>query len=551
LCDTAIVRITVNNQPPVANNDSYTVPPCRETVLRILSNDTDPEGGILTVNITQYPLNGTLALNPDGTVTYLPNTPTPSSDTFKYTITDNGTPPATSGEATVSIQVQAAPVNHAPVAANDYWDLPWNTSDAIPVLDNDGDPDGDPLSLPVVTAAPKHGTYTVTANGSIDYTPYLNFNGYDTLTYQICDLIYNQTTCNTTTGLCTTARVYIVVNRPNFPPVAEDDSFIFPANTLSYGNVTYNDYDPYNDPLTFSLLNGGSAATYGTLVFNSDGTFSYLSGTTGTFWFSYLACDNGSPAFCDYATVYITIVPVTISGVIYNDANGLCDATVNGTGISLVGSMPLYAYLISGGNVYEKVSVQAGGIYTFANALQNSSYTVVISTANVTVGSPSPSPGLPSGWLATGESFGTNNLAGSGNETGIPNLAIAVQTGSNSVSGVNFGVERPPVAVNDSYSTLVSQAVTGNVLVNDTDGEGSNLTVSLNTGPSSGSLTLNDNGIFTYSNTVAGTYTFTYDVCDPAKCTGGMINPCASGMVTIEVKPCEEQPVAPGIIRKP
>lgn len=550
LCDTAIVRITVSNQPPVANNDNFIVRPCRETVLSILSNDTDPENGVLTVNITLYPSNGTLTINPDGTVSYMPNTPTPSSDTFKYTITDNGTPPATSGEATVSIQVQAAPVNHAPVAENDYWYLPWNTSDAIPVLDNDGDPDGDPLSLPVVTVSPKHGTYTVTANGSIDYSPNLNFNGYDTLTYQVCDLIYNQTTCNTTNGLCATAKVFIEVIRPNFPPVAEDDSFTIPANTLSYGNVMYNDYDPYNDPLTFSLLDGGSAAANGTLVFNTNGTFSYLSSATGSYWFTYLACDNGSPAFCDYATVYITIVPVTFSGVVYNDANGLCDATVNGTGISTAGSLPLYAYLISGGNVYEKVSVQPGGIYTFATALQNSSYSVVISTSNVSVGSPAPSPGLPPGWLATGESFGTNNLAGSGNETGTPNLTIAVQTGSNSVSGVNFGIERPPVAVNDSYSTLVSQVVTGNVLVNDTDGEGSNLTVSLNTGPSSGSLTLNDNGIFTYSNTAAGTYTFTYDVCDPAKCTESPVNPCTTGTVTIEVKPCEVQPVAPGIIKK-
>jgi hypothetical protein len=550
LCDTAIVRITVSNQSPVANSDSYTVPPCRETVLHILSNDSDPEGGVLTVQITQFPANGTLTVNPDGTVTYLPNTPTPSSDTFKYTVTDNGSPPATSAEATVTIQVQAPPVNHAPIAVNDTWDLPWNSSDAIPVLDNDSDPDGDPLSLPVVTVAPKHGIYSVTANGSIDYTPYLNFNGYDTLTYQVCDLIFNQLNCSTTPGLCATAKVYIEVIRPNFPPVAEDDSFTYPANTLSYGNVTYNDYDPYNDPLTFSLLDGGSAAVNGTLVFNANGTFSYISSTTGTYWFTYLACDNGSPAFCDYATVYITIVPVTISGVVYNDANGLCDATINGTGISTVGSISLYAYLVTGGNVYEKVPVHAGGIYTFATALQNSSYIVVISTANVTVGSPAPSPGLPSGWLATGESFGTGNLAGSGNETGTPNLTITVQTGSSSVSGVNFGIERPPVAVNDSYSTLVSQEVTGNVLVNDTDGEGSNLIVSLNTGPSSGSLSLNSNGVFTYTNTVAGTYTFTYDVCDPAKCTGSVINPCSTGTVTIEVKPCEGQPVAPGIIKK-
>ena len=242
---------------------------------------------------------------------------------------------------------------------------------------------------------------------------------------------------------------------------------------------------------------------------------------------------------CDMATVYITIVPITISGKVYNDANGLSDAAVNGTGIDMAGTSPLYAYLASGGTVVSRMAIQPGGTYAFS-AQQNSTYTVVISTQNVAVGQPQPSPVLPAGWAMVGDYYGLNNGAGTGTKAGT--LVTSVQTGTSNVTLVDFGIERPPVAVNDSYTTLVNVAVTGNVLINDTDGEGSNLTVSLNTGPGSGTLTLNADGTFSYTNPVAGTYTFTYNVCDPA-------GQCSTGTVTILVKECETPTEAPDIIQ--
>ena len=42
-------------------------------VINVLSNDTDPEGDSLTVVDTSDPGNGTVVVNPDGTVTYTPN----------------------------------------------------------------------------------------------------------------------------------------------------------------------------------------------------------------------------------------------------------------------------------------------------------------------------------------------------------------------------------------------------------------------------------------------------------------------------------------------
>jgi hypothetical protein len=59
---------------------------------------------------------------------------------------------------------------------------------------------------------------------------------------------------------------------------------------------------------------------------------------------------------------------------------------------------------------------------------------------------------LPSGWVNTGEQFGTGNSAGTGIESGIPNGNISITITTNNISNVNLGIERPPVNTVQSYS---------------------------------------------------------------------------------------------------
>ena len=54
------------------------------------------------------------------------------------------------------------------------------------VLDNDSDPDDDPLS-PVRVSGPSHGTLTLNANGSFIYTPAADYHGTDSFTYRAND----------------------------------------------------------------------------------------------------------------------------------------------------------------------------------------------------------------------------------------------------------------------------------------------------------------------------------------------------------------------------
>ena len=81
------------------------------------------------------------------------------------------------------------PVNRAPVAVNDSYATDSNTvlDVAAPgVLDNDTDPDGNPLTAVKVTE-PGHGAVTLNANGSFAYTPATDYTGSDSFTYTAND----------------------------------------------------------------------------------------------------------------------------------------------------------------------------------------------------------------------------------------------------------------------------------------------------------------------------------------------------------------------------
>ncbi len=135
---------------------------------------------------------------------------------------------------------------------------------------------------------------------------------------------------------------------------------------------------------------------------------------------------------------------VTISGTLYNDANGASDGSVNGTAMGNPDGATIYAYLIdANGKVAFKVTVNADGTYSFPLADINTTYSIVLTTTNVAVGANTPSTVLPRGWGNTGETYGSNNGAGSGVEGGSANSAITVTTGTSNVAGLNFAFQRP------------------------------------------------------------------------------------------------------------
>ena len=81
---------------------------------------------------------------------------------------------------------------------------------------------------------------------------------------------------------------------------------------------------------------------------------------------------------------------------------------------------------------------------------------------------------------------------------------------------VNILDQNTPVATGDQFASKQDAQVTGNVLTNDTDQDSDTLTAALVAGPSSGVVTLNADGSFTYTPNAnfLGTDTFIYSVSD-------------------------------------
>lgn len=96
---TAVLRITVTPVPDIVPDTTTTE---RDTPVRIpvLDND-DFEGRNPRVTGTTPPANGTVTINPDGSITYTPNPGFTGTDTFTYTVTSGGVTETT----TVTVQV--------------------------------------------------------------------------------------------------------------------------------------------------------------------------------------------------------------------------------------------------------------------------------------------------------------------------------------------------------------------------------------------------------------------------------------------------------------
>lgn len=212
---TVVITVTNENDPPLALPDNVAMDEDGETIeIDVLANDTylpDPIEDLIIISISDAP-NGTVTIMPGNKkLTYRPRSNYFGTDLFTYGITDRH-----SGYHTTSVRVQVRPVNDPPVAEDDYGSTTEDSPVTINVVANDEDIDSSlDLASIQITAAPSHGTAQVNPllNGTIIYDPVPDWNGIDSLTYQICD--------DATPALCDKARVDISVGSVNDPPVSD------------------------------------------------------------------------------------------------------------------------------------------------------------------------------------------------------------------------------------------------------------------------------------------------------------------------------------------
>lgn len=193
--------LTVNS-PPVALPQTVTL--LENGSLVITLQGTDADNDPLTAYITTLPAHGVLSQTLDGTTVGAPITSVPTvvsnaSGKVIFSLPQNGYGNgygnfqfkvndgiADSSNALVTVNVTH--VNHPPVAVNDTATFVLGTAHvSFNVLNNDSDPDNDPLTVQSFTL-PARGTLTQTTNGLFNYQPNPGFtNGQDQFNYTIND----------------------------------------------------------------------------------------------------------------------------------------------------------------------------------------------------------------------------------------------------------------------------------------------------------------------------------------------------------------------------
>lgn len=303
---TATFTVLACNTPSAYNPDINVTYVNVQVPGNVSTNDKVPAGstyGTPVLNSKPTGSTATINLSSNGSYTFIANTP----GVYVYNV-----PVCSPGQTNncptsiLTITVLSATDQNPPVANTDIATTKINTAVSIKSLANDraGNPGGtlNPASVMVVTA-PKHGTATVdVATGNITYTPAAGFTGMDTLTYSVCD--------NNAPALCATAKQIITVYASGVTNTtsASDDYANTSMNTPVSGNVKTNDTDAEGNTQTVNAQTT-TVAGKGTLVLNSDGTFTFtpVSGFNGPVSFVYTTCDNGVPQACASATLYITV----------------------------------------------------------------------------------------------------------------------------------------------------------------------------------------------------------------------------------------------------
>ncbi|MGN7837035.1 Ig-like domain-containing protein [Stenotrophomonas sp. 22385] len=475
LCDTATVQVVVG---PNALDDAITTPGAGQPVSgSVAGNDNTPAGSAFTA-AGAAATQGTVVLNADGSFTYTPNAGASGTDTFGYSVCL----PAPNGGVCDTAVVTVTLGANALLANDDLFPTP------VPALTGGSTPSvlgNDTLNGVVVTP----GTVTATLQGavagfSLDPTSGVITvaagvpAGATALSYQLCE--------NAAPANCSTANVQVLVS-----PAAQPDSFNAQSGQAFSGNVGTNDAPPPN--AVFAAL---SQPTLGTLVFNSDGSFTYTSaaGSAGTDTITYQVClPAPNSGVCATTTAAFVIAANTVDAV---------DDTFTTPAISPVtgGSTPS----VLGNDLYNAAPASAAQVTLSLTGTTPPGYT--ITSAGVI--------NVPAGAAAGAVSI-SYELCEAGTTSNCDTAAVALLIA--------------PAAADDSYTTSAGQPLVGDVSINDNAPAGAAYTVL--TPPAAGTFSLQPDGSFSYTPAGAGAQTLQYQVCLPAPDAGT----CATGTVSINV----------------
>jgi hypothetical protein len=556
---TVTVTVTCVDDAPVAVNDAATVnEDAAATAVPVLANDTDPDGGAISITSVTQPTNGTVVITGGGTgLTYQPNAdycnnpPGTTLDTFTYTLTPGGS------SATVTMTVTC--VDDDPVAVNDAATVNEDSgANAIDALANDTDVDGGAISITSVTQ-PANGTVVITGGGTgLTYQPNANYcnnppgTTLDTFTY-------------TLTPGGSSATVTVTVTCIDDPPTAVADAATVNEDAgASAIPVLANDLDTDGGPIAITSV---TQPTNGTVVITGGGTGltyapnpNYCNNPPGTTLdtFTYTLTPGGSSA-----TVTMTVTCVNDGPQIDLDAND--DQGTGGANFALT---------FTEGDPATLLEDPADAIVSDVDSTTLASLTVTITnlfdTGAETLSTDTTGTSISANYATVPGAPGTGTLTLTGpdtlgnfttvlrkvryqNTSNAPNATARIvnfvandgsNNGNTAVATVTVvGVDTEPTAVNDAATVAEDAAATTiDVLANDTDPDGGPISITSVTQPTNGTVVITGGGTGltyqpdpNYCNSVSGPLdTFTYTLTP-----GG-----SSATVSVTVTCVDDNPVA-------
>ena len=592
-----VITVTGTNDAPVAAANTGTV--AEDATLStnaaggVLANDTDVDtGDTKTVSAVSFGSTagavgsavagtyGSLALNADGSYSYLANSSAAqalgvgqsATDTFTYTVRD-----AAGATSSTTLTLTVTGTNDAPVAVANTGtvaeDATLSVNAAGGVLANATDVDtGDAKTVSTISfgsttgtvgsaVAGTYGSLTLNADGSYSYVANsstaqalgVGQSATDTFTYTVRDTA--GATSPTTLTLTITGTNDAPVAIANTGTVAEDATL----SVNAAGGVLANDTDvDAGDTKTVSAVSFGSTAgtvgsaltgTYGTLTLNANGSYAYVAnssaaqalgvGQSATDTFTYAVRDTAGAT--SSTTLTLTVTGTNDAPVAVADTAAAVEA--GGTANTTAGTDPSGNVLSNDTDVdtgdTRTVSAITGaaagtvggstaGAYGTLVLNADGSYTYTVNNSLAAV------QALRTSASTLTDTF-TYTLRDGGNATSSTTLTLTIQ-----------GANDAPVGAADTAAMAENAIVTASagtgVLANDTDVDsGDTRTVSavsfgavtgtVGTGLAGtyGTLTLNADGSYSYSANLAAadalaagqtaTDAFTYTVRDTAGAT--------------------------------
>ena len=462
----ATVHIRVNT-PPTAQDDAYALN--EDVVLSVsaseglLGNDADIDGDSLSASFAYSgcsPCNGRVEVRADGSFRYTPNANYYGQDEFFYTVRDG-----IAGTDVGRVGLTILPVNDPPYTEPDTYRTREDEVLVAPepqgILRNDREVDGELLINAELIDSPQLGEVVVMTDGAFTYTPAANANGRDTFTYRV----YDQS------GLSSADTVEILVTPVNDPPVVVDDNYETPQDQILAiaveQGVLANDSDVDGPQLNAVLI---GLPQHGQIDLQPDGSFIYMPDGifSGVDQFQYQVDDGLGAIAAAVANIVVQPVDPDVVVVVEDDLFGF-----EGPSVIIPAPGVLANDHASGGQTL------------------NAALVVAPHTGSVDL---DPDGGFqfsaPAGFVGQ---VGFTYSASAGGVSELARVTLDVRTTANV----------PPVAIGEQFGVLEDHVLdshsSGSLLANDSDYEGSPLTLIVDTPPQHGAFTSQSNGHFSYA----------------------------------------------------